>query len=76
MIHVRIVSTYPPAFGLPEETTDLTYELQSEFAVTPNGAQKRIERTLDQGEVVELPVLGKSRPVRFSADVVRFVAVW
>jgi hypothetical protein len=76
MIHVRIVSTYPPAFGLPEESSDFTYRLRPDFAVTPTGAQKRIERTLDQGEVVELPVLGELHPVRFSADVVRFVAVW
>jgi hypothetical protein len=35
MIHVRIVSTYPPAFGLPEESFDLTLPLRDGFASTP-----------------------------------------
>ena len=34
-IHVRIVSTYPADFGLPEETTDVTMQLRPGFASTP-----------------------------------------
>ena len=39
-IHVRIVSTYPPVFFLPEETTDVTLEVRPEFARTPDEAHR------------------------------------
>ena len=75
-IHVRIVSVYPPAFGLPEETTDLTLELRPEFARTPDEAHRRINEALAGDEVFEIPVVDSEVPVRFSPDVVRMVVVW
>ena len=46
MIHVRIVTTYPPVFGLPEETIELTLNLPPEFARTGDEAHERIVEAL------------------------------
>lgn len=75
MIHVRIASTYPPAFGLPEETVDLTLPLRNGYASTPTEAHQRLLAALSSGKVLEVPAADHPVPYRFSADVVRSVVV-
>ena len=77
MIHVRIVSTYPPLFGLPEETIELTLKLSPEFAGTGDEAHERIVEALKGDENFDIPSVGdKLSPYTFSPYVVRGVAVW
>jgi hypothetical protein len=65
MIYVRIVSTYPPAFGLPEETTDLTLPLRDGFASTPAEAHQHIPDALTGEDPYE--VLVADAPCRISS---------
>jgi hypothetical protein len=76
MIHVRITSTYPPVFGLPEETIELTIRLPAEFARTADEAHERILEALKRDEEFEIPSMDAAIPFEFSPDVVRSVAVW
>ena len=77
MIYVRIVSTYPPLFGLPEETIELTLKLPPEFACTGDEAHERIVEALKCDENFDSPSVGdKLSPYTFSPKVVRSVAVW
>ena len=76
MIHLRIVTTYPPAFGLPEETIELTLRLSPEFAHTGDEAHERILDALRGDENFEIPCVDYEDPFTFSPDVVRSVAVW
>ena len=48
-IHVRIIATYPECSGFPEETFDVTYQLRSDFASTPDGAHMRLVTALMLG---------------------------
>ena len=76
MIHVRIVTTYPPWFGLPEETIELTLRVSPEFARTSDEAHERIVVALQGDENFEIPSVDYEDPFRFSPTVVRSVAVW
>jgi hypothetical protein len=76
LIHVRIASTYPPAFGLPEESFDLTLPLRDGFASTPAEAHQHILEALATEDVFEVPAAHDPLPYRLSPDVVRLVAVW
>ena len=77
MIHLRIITTYPPLFGLPEETIELTLRLSPEFARTRDEAHERIVHVLRGDENFETPsVDDELSPFTFSPEVVRSVAVW
>ena len=76
MIHVRITSTYPPVFGLPEETIELTLRLPTEFARTADEAHERIVEALTGDDEFEIPSVGEAVPYEFSPEVVRRVVVW
>jgi hypothetical protein len=76
MIHVRITSTYPPAFGLPEETIELTLRLPAEFARTADEAHEWIVAALRGDDAFAIPSVGVALPYTFSPDVVRRVVVW
>ena len=76
MIHLRIVTTYPPVFGLPEETIELTLRLSPEFARTGDEAHERILDALRCDENFEIPCVDYVDPFTFSPSVVRSVAVW
>ena len=77
MIHLRIVTTYPPVFGLPEETIELTLRLPAEFARTADEAHERIVRALKSDENFDIPSMDDElSPFTFSPEVVQSVAVW
>ena len=76
MIHVRVVTTSPPLFGLPEETIELTLRLPAEFARTGGEAHKRIVDALKSDDNFEIPCVDYADPFLFSPEVVRSVAVW
>jgi len=76
MIHLRIITTYPPVFGLPEETIELTLRLSPEFARTGGEAHERIVDALKGDENFEITCVDYADPFRFSPEVVRSVAVW
>ena len=76
MIHVRITSTYPPVFGLPEETIELTLRLPAEFARNADVAHEWIVEALRCDEEFEIPSVDVAIPYEFSPDVVRRVVVW
>ena len=75
MIHVRIVTTYPPLFGLPEETIELTLRVSPEFARTRDEAHERIVDALNGDENFEIPSVDYADPFVFSPEVVNSVAV-
>ncbi len=76
MIHVRIITTHPPLFGLPEETIELAVRISPEFARTGGEAHERIVDALKGDETFEIPSVDEVIPFRFSPEVVRSVAVW
>jgi hypothetical protein len=75
-VHVRIISTYPADFGLPEETVDLTLRVPASFARTPEEASRRIKAALETGADFEVPSVDDAVPFEFSSELVRRVAVW
>jgi hypothetical protein len=76
MVRVHIVSTYPPVFGPPEETIELTLRLPADFARNADEAHEWIVEALRRDDEFEIPSVDVAIPYEFSPDVVRRVVVW